>query len=158
MQKKLMICGIIMVLLGSSIVTSTSNYNEKTSILNNENFCNYKFPIMRPNSETLYRWIESYNDAPIVNIDFESKEQKTSFGGTIVHLLSHLEYNPEERYQGECNNCWAWVGTGCLEIALDVQENIKDRLSIQYINSCQYDVIGISPCEGGNVVNFTDMY
>ena len=62
MRKKILICGIILVLLGSSIVISNYNSNEKISILNNDLYLlynelnkNYKFPIMEPDSETLYR-------------------------------------------------------------------------------------------------------
>jgi hypothetical protein len=89
-----------------------------------------QYPIMRPDSETLQEWLECYNHAPRAHID-PGLEPPTG----SLSLLSHLEYDPVERDQGSCGNCWVWGGTGVLEIALDVQEGIKDRLSIQYLNS-----------------------
>jgi len=50
-------------------------------------------------------------------------------------LLGQIEYTPSERNQGACGNCWVWAGTSVMEVALNSQEGIKDRLSIQYINS-----------------------
>ena len=50
-------------------------------------------------------------------------------------LLPDLKYNPVERDQGSEPNCWEWAGTGVMEIALDVDQSIKDRLSIQYFDS-----------------------
>ena len=89
-----------------------------------------QYPIMHPDSETLQEWLECYNSAPPAYIDAEFEPPTGS-----LSLLSHLEYDPVERDQGSCGNCWVWGGTGVLEIALDVQEGIKDRLSIQYLNS-----------------------
>jgi hypothetical protein len=53
-------------------------------------------------------------------------------------LLTHLDYVPSERDQGWAGNCWVWAGTGVTEIALDVQKETKDRLSIQYFDSNYY--------------------
>ncbi|MEA3458171.1 MAG: C1 family peptidase, partial [Candidatus Thermoplasmatota archaeon] len=119
----------------------------------------YEYTIMRPDSETLAQWIEHYNSAPKAISSTESETQmKATLGSTNFSLLSHLEYAPDERNQGSCGNCWAWAGTGVLGIALDVQEGIKDRLSVQYINSCESSVIGISCCGGGWLCNLTDFY
>lgn len=89
--------------------------------------------IMKPDSETLKKWVELYNEAPQAYIEPELKAELDS-PGTFT-LLDHLDYNPVERNQGSCGNCWAWAGTGVLEIALDVQRGIKDRLSVQYLTS-----------------------
>jgi len=118
----------------------------------------YSYPIMRPDSETLIQWIEQYNNAPKTTSNIDSNiKMKASPEDDNFSLLSHLYYIPNERNQGNCENCWAWAGTGILGIALDVQENIKDRLSVQYINSCVSDIIGVTCCYGGflsDVVNF----
>jgi hypothetical protein len=41
---------------------------------------------------------------------------------------------------------------------MDVEEGIKDRLSVQYINSCEHDVIGKTCCTGGWLYHLTDFY
>ena len=102
------------------------------------------YPVMQPDEETRDEWIEAYNSAPLVEIETEGF-RAPSFGGS-VDLLSHLDYTPVDRDQGTCSNCWAWAGTVVLGIALDVQEGIKDRLSVQYINSCQTGEIGKAGC------------
>ncbi|WP_437290530.1 C1 family peptidase [Sorangium sp. So ce406] len=60
------------------------------------------------------------------------------------HDLSvYLPLDPRERDQGRCQNCYAWAGTGAMEIALTLQRGFSSstRLSVQYYNSCR--------CEGG---------
>lgn len=114
------------------------------------------YPIMRPDPETLERWIEAYNNAPRVHIDRQGFQLPSPRGS--LSLLDHLEYTPSERNQGSCGNCWAWAGTGCLGIALDVQEEIKDRLSVQYLNSCEWDEIGKACCAGGWLSDLADFY
>jgi C1A family cysteine protease len=114
------------------------------------------YPIMHPDQETLERWIEAYNNAPRAYIKMEGFQVPSPRGS--LDLLDHLEYIPSQRDQGSCGNCWAWAGTGCLEIALDVQEEVKDRLSVQYVNSCESDVIGKTCCDGGWLSEFADFY
>jgi hypothetical protein len=72
-----------------------------------------------------------------------------------VSLLDYLEYIPAERDQGACANCWAWAGTGVVGIALNVQEGICDRLSVQFISSCN---TAIPCCEGGWLADFVSFY
>ena len=118
-----------------------------------------RYPIMRPDRDTLHRWIESYENAPRAFID-EKLMKKMPFTES-VNLLSHLQYTPNERQQGICGNCWAWAGTGVMEIALDVQEYIKDRLSIQYVNSCfevEFGLDGMYACCGGSLDDFATIY
>lgn len=123
---------------------------------------NYLFnhSVMNINHDDLEKWIEHYNNAPKSTIDIDlEKENRPPFGDSSYSLLSHLEYTPNQRDQGDyCGNCWAWAGTGILGIALDVQEDIKDRLSVQFINSCGYDVVGVECCDGGWLSNLSDFY
>ena len=100
---------------------------------------------MRPDYETRMKWIESYENAPRIRSAPMVEATDFSPGGSL-DLLSHLEYTPSQRNQGSCGNCWAWAGTGIMEIALDVQEGIHERLSIQYLNSC--DGSGYACCGG----------
>ena len=92
------------------------------------------YPIMRPDRETLMKWIEDYKNAPNAYIDEDLMMRIAPRGSK--NLLSHLQYTPSERNQGSCGNCWAWAGTGVIGINLDVNQAALDRLSVQYINSC----------------------
>jgi hypothetical protein len=112
-----------------------------------------EYPLMHPDKETLNKWIEAYNSAPLTHIE-ERKGFMVPGPGGSADLLDHLEYNASERDQGGCGNCWAWAGTGCLEIALDIQESIKDRLSTQYISSC----FATDACCGGLLSDVADFY
>jgi hypothetical protein len=104
-----------------------------------------EYTIMRPDHETLMKWVEYYENAP--RTAYVRQEDVPPRGSKS--LLNHLNYIPKERDQAACGNCWAWAGTGCMEIALDIQEGVSDRLSVQYINSCEYEVIRKTCCEGG---------
>ncbi len=113
-------------------------------------------PVMILSSEDLQRWIERQENQPNVSIDplFENQSQMVFGAGEGSHsLLDHLEYDPIERDQGSCGNCWQWAGNGILEIAQDVEIEIKDRLSIQYLNSCE-----ACGCSGGNLSDVVDFY
>jgi hypothetical protein len=94
-----------------------------------------------------------YEAAPLAYIDPHLRARLGS-----KSLLDHLPYVPSERNQAYCGNCWAWAGTGCLEIALYVQEGVSDRLSVQHINSCESSVIGVTCCDGGWLSDFADFY
>jgi hypothetical protein len=116
---------------------------------------NDPYPIMRPDIETRLRWIHEYETAPRAYIDASRDFRKEPRGS--LSLLSHLEYTPSQRNQGSCGNCWAWAGTGVVEIALDVQEGIYDRLSIQYLNSCFGTGTNYACC-GGSLTKLGDFY
>jgi len=112
--------------------------------------------VMRPDEETLRRWVQEYKAAATSTFDvgLEAAGYPTSFS-----LLSHIQYVPSERDQGSCGDCWAWAGTGVVEVALDVQHVNKDRLSIQYLNS-NYNG-GTGPgfaCCGGWLYDFASFY
>jgi len=105
------------------------------------------FPYMNPDDETFRKWVNAYNRSPRAEVSL-SERGNASPGGSLS-LLPYLDYVPSERSQGSCGNCWAWAGTGCMEIALDLQEGIHNRLSLQYINSCQTPITGNPCCDGG---------
>jgi hypothetical protein len=93
-------------------------------------------PVMHITSEQKALFNETVLAMPEASIDpLIQKELRLSEQGSHFSLLSHLYYIPEEHDQGYIGNCWVWAGTGCMEIALDVQLGIKDRLSIQYFDS-----------------------
>lgn len=104
----------------------------------------YTNTIMHPDIETRLRWITAYERAPLAHIDKDLIFKIPRKGS--LSLLSHLKYTPSERDQGACGNCWAWAGAGVMGIALDVEENIFDRLSVQFISSCD---TSMTCCGGG---------
>ena len=79
----------------------------------------------------------------------------SAFAGS-VNLLNYLSYDPAERNQGNCGNCWVWAGTAVMEIARAVQNAGKDRLSIQFVNSC--DTAPSFACAGGLPDDFKKFY
>jgi len=111
------------------------------------------YTIMKPDRETRLRWIHDYEMAPRAYID--KSADFSIMPGVSLSLLSHLQYTPSERSQASCGNCWAWAGTGAMVIALDVQEGILDRLSVQFISSCN---TAISCCEGGWLSDLAEFY
>ncbi|MHC1583420.1 MAG: C1 family peptidase, partial [Methanosarcinales archaeon] len=116
-----------------------------------------EYPVMHPDNDTLKRWIESYNAAPRISTATEGFKIPAPSGAHSV--LSHIDYVPSERDQGSCGNCWAWAGTGCMEVALDVENGVHDRLSIQYLNSLYYDGTGSEyACCGGWLEDLADFY
>ncbi len=111
------------------------------------------YPVMRPDRETLERWIADYEKAPRIST--------RTFGRTLPpprgsqSLLNHLQYTPSQRNQGSCGDCWVWAGTGIMGIDLSVNEGVLDRLSVQYINSCKS---GDYACCGGNLADVRSFY
>ena len=113
--------------------------------------------IMHPSPETLRRWVEAYNRAPIAPIPVPRLQVPSPRGS--LSLLNHLQYTPAERNQGSCGNCWVWAGTGVMEIALDVNNGVKDRLSIQYLNSNYNGGSGADwACCGGWLSSLANFY
>jgi C1A family cysteine protease len=158
---------IILLLSFFCIVSSIStgfkieekNLEKKVKNIDNDQYYN-EYSVMRVNPNILERWEEDYNSAEIAFIDpdLEEKIELTE----SFNILDLLEYIPEERNQGRCSNCWAWPPTAILAIALNVQEGIKDRLSVQFINTCGIEYTTgmnkIECCEGGNIAMFADFY
>jgi hypothetical protein len=119
----------------------------------------YDYPIMRFDPETWTRLMIEYETAPRAQIDPMIRVQlymAQAFNyGTSMDLLGHIDYDPNQRHQGSCGNCWAWASTGLMEIAHDVQDGVFDRLSVQFINSCRDPGNG---CCGNNIGTFAAWY
>ena len=109
--------------------------------------------ILQPDGDTLLNWIHDYEMAPRAYID---KSIDISSMPGAFSLLSHLQYNAAERNQGSCRNTVQWVGTGIMGIALDVQEHILDRLSVQFASAC--DTERRACCGGGSLGGFVDFF
>jgi papain like protease len=112
------------------------------------------YTIMHIDGDTLLEWQEIGDNLPKAKIIPKLNDSTK----TSQDLLGYLNYSPTERSQGSCGNCWQWACTGCVEIALNVDQGIFDRISIQYINSCEQDVIGVQCCDGGFSTFFTEFY
>jgi len=112
-------------------------------------------PYMRPDAATLRQWSAEYDGAPAAPQARPGQVRAQR----AVSLLDHLTYVPAERRQGSCGNCWAWAGTAVLEVALSVQEGIRDRLSLQGMSSCRNDGRNDGcVCCGGSLANVTNWY
>jgi Zn-dependent metalloprotease len=115
--------------------------------------------IMQPDNETLKKWLASRTERSRAYIDPKIREELTESTGDYFSILSLLTYLPEERDQGHCGNCWAWTGTGLMDVALRVNEGVSDRLSIQYLNSNYNGGNGSDwACCGGELSYFTGFY
>jgi hypothetical protein len=118
-----------------------------------------RYPVMRPDTETWIRWQNEYLAAPRAKIDARISRMlqraEVLEYATSMDLLGHIDYDPVQRDQGWCSNCWVWAGTGVMEIAHDVEDAVFDRLSIQYFDSCY---VADWACCGGNLGDFATWY
>ncbi len=118
----------------------------------------HEYSIMRPDPETLHRWLDDYEFLEEAPLDTAIASRLMEAGaqnlGTPMSLLSRLKYTPSERSQGSCGDCWVWAGTGVMEVDLDVQKSIYDRLSTQFLNSCKTSFA----CCGGSLNDFAGWY
>jgi hypothetical protein len=118
--------------------------------------------VMRPDAQTLDRWVREFEAAPKAPADPRVRAGMVMMGelpvGGSLSLLNNIQYTPSARSQGSCGNCWVWAGTGVLELALKAQRDIKDRLSIEFFNSCYNSQESYCPCEGGNLTMFSSWY
>jgi hypothetical protein len=118
---------------------------------------NIFYPIMHPDRETLQQWYNDYSSAPKAVINPRiSKNLLGSALPTSINLLDRLQYTPEERNQGQCGNCWAWAGTGLIEIALYEDYGIKDRLSVEFQDVC--NEAKPHACNGGWLSDLRNFY
>jgi hypothetical protein len=114
---------------------------------------------MAPDRETRQEWLELYDRAPCASLDPVLTRRLSESPGVHFDLLEHLEYDPVERNQGTCGNCWVWTGTGILEVALSAEKGVKDRLSVQYVTSCFNGGVGKDwACCGGWLDWVADFY
>ncbi len=132
-------------------VTTTENGAKKEN--GYEHLSSHHF-VMHPDSETRHELLKSYSPDLRVYTTPTVASPKASRS-----LLSHLNYVPVERDQGSCGNCWVWAGTGILEVTLDVDEGIYDRLSVQYFNSKYNGGTGSNWAgNGGWLPDFAEFY
>ena len=113
------------------------------------------FPFMHPDEATLQEWMAA-SDAAERTPPLSPFRAAASPEGSL-DLLQYMVHIPSERSQGACGNCWVWAGTGCMELALTMQEGISERLSVQVVNSCR-SVIGKSCCQGGWLYQLANFY
>jgi autotransporter-associated beta strand protein len=111
--------------------------------------------IMHPDNATMLKWFQAHEAMPKAPM---APKSALLAPGASRSLLLHLDYVPAERDQGYCGNCWCWAGHGCLEILLDVQNGIFDRLSVQEMNSCETAAIGKTCCDGGWLSDLQSFY
>ncbi len=118
-----------------------------------------QYPLMRPTPEMATAWSMNYNASEMAYLSPEVSATLASYPPASYSLLDQLEYTPSERDQGNCGNCWAWAGTGVMEIDRARQTGASDRLSVQYLNSnfnggCGYG----GACCGGWLSDVADFY
>ena len=118
-----------------------------------------EYPLMRPAPEEVQTWSGQYNASPSAYLSPQIKAELSQAAGAEFSLLDYLQYTPSERDQGHCGNCWAWAGTGVMEIDNSIKNGIKDRLSIQYLNSNYHGGCGKSwACCGGWLADLAGFY
>ncbi len=110
---------------------SDYNRSNNATTLNSAN----RHTIMRPTEDEAHAWIGEYESAPSAYLSPQVKAALALITGAHFSLLDYIQYTPSERDQGICGNCWVWAGTGIMEIDRAFQTDVKDRLSIQYLNS-----------------------
>lgn len=113
---------------------------------------------MHPSLETRRQWQEEYQKMP--RASFGSwKASSGALASTALPIkadvLSLLSYVPGERQQGGCGDCWVWGSTAMVEVALAAQYGVKDRLSIQFLNSAKTESFA---CQGGSLSQFAAWY
>lgn len=117
--------------------------------------------IMHPTPKELQKWVSFYKNAPNAEGTVSSASQGYPLAesqGESFSLLPYLQYTPDERNQGECGDCWQWAGTAVMEIQLGYRKDIKDRLSVEYINSNIKSSGQDTPCCGGWLDYLTKFY
>lgn len=116
-------------------------------------------PLMHPTKKEVNLWTGQYRTSaqaylsPTFAARFGSEPPKS------FSLLDMLEYRPSERDQGTCGNCWAWAGTGVMEVDYARQKGLPERFSVQYLDSnfnggCGND----GACCGGWLEDLADFY
>jgi len=117
------------------------------------------YPIMRPTREEADLWARQYNASDRAYLSPQIATKMASSPVTSFSLLGQLTYTPAERDQGSCGNCWAWAGTGVMELDYARQKSVSDRLSVQYLNSNYNSGCGDSgACCGGWLSSLTNFY
>jgi PKD repeat protein len=114
--------------------------------------------LIRGDDAQLRQWIAQYDAAPPVPVNVARQRALTSSTGS-VNVIDLVPYVPEERHQGLVANCWAWAGTGVLEAAHTLGNGIRDRLSVQYLDSNFNGGSGPDWAgNGGSLADFVQFY
>ena len=92
-------------------------------------------PLMHPAPEEVALWTGQYSASPKAVVVPETAALLAAASPKSLSLLSQLKYNASERDQGTCGNCWAWAGTGVMEIDYARQMKKSDRFSVQFLDS-----------------------
>jgi hypothetical protein len=117
------------------------------------------YPIMHPTQEEASLWAGQYNASARAYLSPEIEGKMASAPVASFNLLDRLKYTPSERDQGTCGNCWAWAGTGVMELDYARQMGVSDRLSVQYLVSNYNGGCGDSgACCGGWLSDLADFY
>jgi len=115
--------------------------------------------IMHPTLEVAQGWMMHYNATPGAFLSPQIRSELQAAGGASFDLLDSLPYTASQRNQGSCGNCWAWAGTGVMEIDNARQNGILNRLSIQYLNSNYNGGSGARwACCGGWLSDVSEFY
>lgn len=115
-------------------------------------------PIMPRNVWLIHsQEIKRLSEAQAFNATNLMAQANLSFPASFS-LLSHVPYVPSERDQGFCGNCWVWGCTAPIEVANYFQNDIFNRLSIQYLDSNYNGGTGSWACCGGWEGSFADFY
>ena len=116
-------------------------------------------PLMRPAPEEVALWRGQYSASPSAVISPNTAALLAAEPPKSFSLLDRLDYNPSERDQGMCGNCWAWAGTGVMEIDYARQMNQSDRFSVQFLDSNYNGGCGNNAaCCGGWLDNLAGFY
>jgi len=117
------------------------------------------YPIMHPTQQEASLWAGQYNSSARAYLSPDIEGKMASAPVAAFSLLDHLKYTPSERDQGTCGNCWAWAGTGVMELDYARQKGVSDRLSVQYLASNYNDGCGDSgACCGGWLSDLAGFY
>ncbi|PKL60762.1 MAG: hypothetical protein CVV33_00985 [Methanomicrobiales archaeon HGW-Methanomicrobiales-4] len=119
--------------------------NISAQVINLSDNTDFDRPVMHFTSEELREYALYQENMPMAN----------AYEGDMLplanrSLLSAVPYIGKDRDQGYCGNCWVWAPTGALEIAHTINNNVSDRLSVQYFNSNWHNGTAVgNACNGG---------
>ena len=118
-----------------------------------------KHPLMRPAPEEVALWASQYSASPKAVIAPETAAMMAAAPPASFSLLDRLKYIASERDQGVCGNCWAWAGTGVMEIDYARQMKQSDHFSVQFLDSNYNGGCGSNAaCCGGWLDNLAGFY
>jgi len=144
-------CMIVFLLLGVVVGGASAEVNLSSASV--------QLPIMHLNDSTLNRQIDQYDAAPTAPLGAAGLLKARLGFSRTKDLLPYLDYNAVQRDQNPTGNCWVWVGTGLMEITHQVEDGIRDPLSIQYFDSTYHGGSGPTWAgNGGTLADFVGFY